>query len=77
MTVPPTRRAGDSQVGEAAVRERAEVVARLNCWIDVRWILLRASADKIGDRARGDIFAVMERCALSWTGGGNAEVAAG
>jgi hypothetical protein len=56
-------------VGEAAVRDRAVVEACLNCWTDARWILVRARADKIGDRARGDIFAIIELCATSWTGG--------
>ena len=57
MTVPPTRRAGDSQVGEGAARELVVVEACLNCWIDARWTLVRARADRMGDRARGDIVA--------------------
>lgn len=65
ITVPPTRRAGDSQVGEGAPRDRAAVEAYLNCWIDVRWNLVRARADKMGDRAIGDMSAVLERCVVS------------
>lgn len=64
MTVPLTRRAGDSQVGEGAPFDRAAVEACLNCWIDVRWTLVRARADNMGDRVRGGISAVLKRCAV-------------
>ncbi len=49
MTVPATRRVGDSQLCAAAVRDFAAVEACLKFWRDVRWKLLRASEERMGD----------------------------
>jgi hypothetical protein len=56
ITVPATRRPGPSQVGDEAVRARAVVVeACLNRWTEVRCSLVRASAERSGERATGAI----------------------
>lgn len=78
--MPVIRRAGDSQVGDGGPRDRAAVEACLNCWMDVRWNLVRASADIIGD-LRGAIIVVWsgvlceDRFRIGREGGVNASLA--
>jgi hypothetical protein len=58
ITVPATRRLGDSHVGEVTVRDFAAVEACLNCWMDARCNLVRARAERMAD-LRGAIFALL------------------